>query len=196
MLGFLDPYQAECIYWLQKDLAEAGYTAMLCCTGEEHSDLQSYVSLLLSRNVDALVCVGSGFVSGSEKDWGCLVQAAAKVPVFLLNGSLDASNTYSIVCDDRRGMEELTSLVLRSGAQSPLLAMSGQSPSAREKAQGYLQALQAAGYEEDKSRLTEIKGHPDDLCQQLETLYRQKPFDALLCCDDQLAMSGVKFAEK
>lgn len=191
-----DPYQAECIYWLQKDLAEAGYTAMLCCTGEERSDLQSYVSLLLSRNVDALVCVGSGFVSGSEKDWGCLVQAAARVPVFLLNGSLDASNIYSIVCDDRRGMEELTALVLQNGAKAPVLALSRQSPSAAEKAEGYLQAMQAAGYDKKQLRLIEIKGHPDDLCHQLEVLYKQEPFDALLCCDDQLAMSAVKFAEK
>lgn len=191
-----DPYQAECIYWLQKDLAQAGYTAMLCCTGEDLKTLEGDVSLLLSRSVDALICIGSGFAGGKEKNWEALVQAAAKVPVILLNGEMEKKNIYSIVCDDEKGMQELTSLVLKTGGVSPLFLAGSPSPSSQDKLRGFRQCMKDHGFDDKEIRVTAIEADLDKMSDELKKIYEEKPFDAILCCDDQTALGALKFTEQ
>lgn len=191
-----DPYQAECIYWLQKDLAAAGYTAMLCCTGEDLKTLEGDVSLLLSRSVDALICIGSGFAGGSEKNWEALVRAADKVPVILLNGELEQKNIYCIVCDDEKGMEELTTLVLETGSKSPLFLTGAPSPSSQDKIRGFQKCMKEHGYSSEKIRVIPLETTLDTMGDQLKRIYEKHPFDAILCCDDQTALGALKFTEQ
>lgn len=191
-----DPYQAECIYWLQKDLAQAGYTAMLCCTGEDLKTLEGDVNLLLSRSVDALICIGSGFAGGSEKNWQALVKAADKVPVILLNGELEQKNIYSIVCDDEKGMSELTSLVLETGSTSPLFLTGSPSPSSQDKLRGFRKCMKEHDFHDKDIRVVELKTSLDRIGDQLKEIYCERPFDAILCCDDQTALGALKFTEQ
>ena len=46
-----DVYQAQAIYYLERELRKNSYASMLCCTGCELLEKQSYLNLLLSRNV-------------------------------------------------------------------------------------------------------------------------------------------------
>lgn len=191
-----DPYQAECIYWLQKELSDAGYTAMLCCTGPDLESRRGYTQLLLSRNVDALICIGSSFAFDDPAERDIILSAARKVPVFLLNGQVEHENIYSILCDDKDGMKELTELVLKNGSTNPIMLIDRNTPSTLRKIDGYLDALQAAQFERDPERAFMVDHDPAKLEAQIEKLILEEHHDALLCCDDRLAMEALKTAEK
>ena len=44
-----DVYQAQAIYYLERELRKNSYASMLCCTGCQLQEKQSYLHLLLSR---------------------------------------------------------------------------------------------------------------------------------------------------
>ena len=78
-----DLYQAQCVYYLEQDLKKHGYTAMLCCTGDELEAKKEHVELLASRHVDALIFIGSHFIEKNERDNGYIYAASNHVPVFI-----------------------------------------------------------------------------------------------------------------
>ena len=84
---------------------------MLCCTGYELSEKQSYLNLLLSRNVDAVLLIGSHFIENSPEENRYILDAASKTPVLILNGELKGDNIYSILCDDYMALKDMTDLV-------------------------------------------------------------------------------------
>ena len=94
-----DVYQAQAIYYLERELRKNSYASMLCCTGCQLQEKQSYLHLLLSRNVDAVLLIGSHLsrIPGRNR---YILDAASKIPVFILNGELKGENIYSILCDD------------------------------------------------------------------------------------------------
>ena len=87
-----DVYQAQAIYYLERELRKNSYASMLCCTGYELLEKQSYLNLLLSRNVDAVLLIGSHFIENSPEENRYILEAASKIPVFILNGELKGDN--------------------------------------------------------------------------------------------------------
>ena len=105
-----DVYQAQAIYYLERELRKNSYASMLCCTGYELLEKQSYLNLLLSRNVDAVLLIGSHFIENSPEENRYILEAASKIPVFILNGELKGDNIYSILCDDYMALKDMTDL--------------------------------------------------------------------------------------
>ena len=114
-----DVYQAQAIFYLERELRDKSYTSMLCCTGHNLQEKKEYLNLLLSRNVDAIFFIGSHFVESTGKGNEYIFNAAKKIPVFLLNGKLDGPNIYSILCDDESASKDITDLLFDRGSKSP-----------------------------------------------------------------------------
>lgn len=115
-----DVYQAQAIYYLERELRKNSYASMLCCTGYQLQEKQSYLHLLLSRNVDAVLLIGSHFIENSPEENRYILDAASKIPVFILNGELKGENIYSILCDDYMALKDMTDLIFSNGATSPI----------------------------------------------------------------------------
>ena len=102
-----DPYLAEAIYYLERELRSHDYDSILCCTGYDLDVKQKYFNLLRSKRVDAIILTGSKFVEMRSKDNNYITEAAANgLPVMLVNGYLEEKNIYSTGCyrrDDRTG---------------------------------------------------------------------------------------------
>ena len=71
-----DPYLANAIYFLERQLRSHGYDSLLCCTGSFLENKRTYFELLLSKRVDAIILVGSKFVELEETDNSYLLEAA------------------------------------------------------------------------------------------------------------------------
>ena len=50
-----DPYLANAIYYLERELRSHGYDSILCCTGTSLENKRQYFELLLSKRVDAMI---------------------------------------------------------------------------------------------------------------------------------------------
>lgn len=191
-----DIYLASAIYFLERELRKNGYASMLCCTGYHLEERQQYLQLLLSRNVDALFLVGSNFVEKSAQKNSYLKEAAKKVPIFILNGSMAAKNIYSILCDDRQSILELTNSILLSGSVSPIYLYRSLNYSGKRKLEGFLDACKNNGIASPSSRAFPC---PPNIMQASVFLQDLADtgfyFDACIASDDELAVSAVKYAQ-
>lgn len=192
-----DVYQAQAVCYLERELRNHSYTSMLCCTGGRLEEKQNHLHLLLSRSVDALVFIGSHFIEQSDAQNSYIREAAKKVPVFILNGSLEAPNVYSVLCDDRKASFSITELVLSRGARSPVFLYRALSYSGRRKLCGFQDACQEHGIFVDERHLIPAPGDIPGTCLALEKLRDTGIiFDAVVAADDELAVGAVKYAQK
>lgn len=96
--NFEDVYYARAVSLLERPLREKGYNIILVATGATTDQQAKSVNLLISKHVDAIILIGSVFVSGENDDH--LASAAKSVPVLIVNGKISANNAYSFYCDD------------------------------------------------------------------------------------------------
>lgn len=190
-----DVYQAQAVCYLERELRGNSYVSMLCCTGYRLEEKQSYLQLLLSRSVDALILIGSHFVESDPKSNAYIRNAAQKVPVFILNGLLEAPHVYSVLCDDRRASCAVTDLILSRGSRLPLYLYRALSYSGRKKIQGFGDACAAHGLQPEQKRVFSAPGGIRETCQVLARIRQSGlPFDAVIAADDELAAGAVKYA--
>ena len=192
-----DVYQAQAIYYLERELRKNSYASMLCCTGYQLQEKQSYLHLLLSRNVDAVLLIGSHFIENSPEENRYILDAASKIPVFILNGELKGENIYSILCDDYMALKDMTDLIFSNGATSPIYLYRTLNYSGQKKVKGFLDSCSEHGLDISKKIAFSAPGNLHKACSILEQLDADgTSFDCVLAADDELAAGAVKYALK
>ncbi len=190
-----DVYLAQAIYYLERELRNNSYTSMLCCTGHNHQEKEAYLQFLLSRNVDAVFFIGSHFVESSSKKNRYILEAAQKIPVFILNGELAGSNIYSILCDDYAAASDITKLLFSKGSQKPVMLYRILSYSGQKKIRGFLHVCKEHGLEDGDHRTFSCPGPLVETIQILENARKNGlVFDSVVAVDDELAAGAVKYA--
>lgn len=190
-----DVYQAQAIYYLERELRSNSYTSMLCCTSYQLQEKKEYLNLLLSRNVDALFFIGSHFIEPTQKGNAYIFNAAKKIPVFLLNGKLSGPNIYSILCDDENASKSITDLLFDRGASSPVYLYRTLSYSGQRKIHGFCRSLREHGIADTDQKTFSCPGPVEKTCEVLDELRNKGVFfDAVAAADDELAVGAVKYA--
>ena len=190
-----DPYLANAIYYLERSLRANGYDSILCCTGYDLEVKQKYFSLLRSKRVDAIILAGSKFVEMRAKDNAYILEAAADLPVMLVNGYLEGDNIFSTVCDDKSAVEQAVSLLIESGHRDILYLYSSYSYSGVNKLEGYKKALRTHGIPLRQEMIRQCPKDVEASRDLLLSLDRQGIFfDAVMSSDDSLAVGAVKYA--
>ncbi len=192
------PYQAKAVYFIEQQLRQSGYDCILCCTGDQKKTKEEYLNLLLTKKVDAIILVGSSYVSEEHKENRYITEAALQVPVMILNGHIDAPNVYCIITDDEASMEKAADYLLQDGIQEILYLYNADSNSGRRKIQGIKKSCRKHGFEVEEKRLSYFDGYHEDIPLIAEHLQhiREKNcyFNKILCSDDSLAMGALRFA--
>jgi len=205
MIGILcadssDPFLAQSVYHIEHDLRAAGYDVLLCCTGYELAQKQKSLDILMSKRVDALVLVGSNYIEEQNENNAYIRQAAQSIPVMILNGSLDAPNVYSTLCDDFGAMCDLAGRFIASGQSDILYLYNSNSYSGRNKLSGFREAFRQAdiSLSKDNVRFINSRGKtPNDIADYLCELYdKGQRSSVIMCAEDQLAVGAVKFAHR
>ena len=190
-----DLYLAKAIYYLERQLRENGYHCILCCSGYELKTRRESLELLLQQKVDGIILVGSNYIYEQEEQNKYILDAALTTPVMLLNGSLDAPNVYSILCDDYTSVQEATNRMITSGIRDILYFYNSNSYSGKKKLYGYRNAMEEHGL-----KPTEVffNGTHEDISgmtgQLLKLQENGQVFHGLIAADDMLALAAVKYA--
>ncbi|MCI8974924.1 MAG: LacI family transcriptional regulator [Lachnospiraceae bacterium] len=192
-----DPYLANAIYHLERQLRSHGYDSLLCCTGTSLENKRIYFELLLSKRVDAVILAGSKFVELIDKNNDYLIEAAKEIPVMLVNGYLDFPGIYSTVCNDYQAMYDAVSRLIASGKRNILYLYTSHSYSGLNKVEGYKNALTDHNI---PVRREYIHQCPKDLHQSKKLMNKLfgigLEFDAVMTSDDSLAVGAVKYASE
>lgn len=194
-----DPYMAKAIYYLEQGLRMNNYDVLLCCTGYGLSDKKKYLELLLSKRTDAIILVGSNFVEDEPSDNEYIKAAANKIPIMLLNGSLNGPNIYASRCDDYNAVYSATLALLQSGKKDIHYLYNAKSFSGNNKITGFVDALMTR-FPNKKAASESIHFVSDSIQGTIDYLNlltsKQIPFDAILTSDDSLAIGALRFAKK
>ena len=201
MIGILcpdiaDDYMAKSVSCLEQSLHEYGYDCLLGCSGYEQESREKYVSLLLSKRIDALILVGSVYcgegLSGKEVEY--IRQAAKQIPVFMINGRVEGENIYCTDADDFQAVYEVTAAFIRRNKKRILFLYDMVSYSGRCKMAGYEAALADAGY----PVLGELKfctKNQIHYAKEMLLAHQNLKFDAVIATEDGLAVAALKYAK-
>lgn len=192
-----DPWLAEAISYLEKELRSNGYDSILCCSGYLPETKKKYLELLCSKRVDAIILTGSHYIEAKAKDNAYLLEAAKDIPIMLVNGHLDGEQIYSTVCDDQAAVYDAVTKLIHAGRKSILYLYSGNSYSNLLKLSGYRKALEDAGLPLRDELLVLCPKDIDSAMEHLKLLSTKGiHFDAVFAAEDILAVSAVKYGDQ
>lgn len=192
-----DLYLAKAIYYIERKLHQSGYDSILCCTGYELKAKITSMNLLITKKVDGLILVGSNFIYETEADNKYIADAAAQVPVMLLNADLDAPNVYSVVSDDFTSMYEATLQMILTGIRDIIYFYNSYSYSGKRKLAGFRAAMEEKGLLSEDSLQFYGGSHEDipAMTGHLKALHAGgTSFHGVIAADDTLALAAVKYA--
>lgn len=193
-----DLYLAKAIYYIEQNLRENGYHSVLCCTGYEMHSRKESLNLLLSQHVDSVVMVGSNFIMNNSEDNQYVRDAAASVPIMLLNADFDCPNVYCTLCDDYKATQDATEKLIAAGVKDILYLYNSNSYSGLKKLAGFQNALLTHDIPLKKQMQQCFKGSHEDIDgvkNFVEGLYKKGiKFDGIVTSDDFLAIGAMNFA--
>lgn len=193
-----DIYLAKAVYHIEQQLRANQYDSLLCCTGYNPEDKRKALDLLISKKVDAAILVGSTFLDSTSQGNKYIRDAAANVPVMLLNAHYDHQNVYSVYCDDFTSMKRATDYLIENGRKNILYMYNSKSYSGLRKLEGYRKSLEEHGITPNKDLMQLCAVSREDIggfVEFLENLSKSGVvFDAVLASEDNLAIAALKYA--
>ena len=194
-----DLYLAKAIYFIERNLRESGYNSILCCTGYEIESRKNSLNLLLSQHVDSVIMVGSNFLMNKQEDNRYIIDAAASVPIMLLNADFDCPNVYCTLCDDYKATSDVTEKMIESGVKDILYLYNSRSYSGQKKLAGFQNALLTSDIPLRKELIQCFNGSREDIDgvkDFVQKLYDKGiRFDGIVTSEDFLAVGAMNFAK-
>ncbi len=192
-----DIFLANAVNYIERELRKNGYDSFLCCTGYELKNKQNYLSLLLSKRVDAIILIGSGFLEFNKKDNQYIFNAAKDVPVLLMNGYLNNYNIYCTLCDDLQACYDATKLLYAEGRKSPLFLYTAKSYSSLQKLEGYKKAVNETKQAVSEKYIQICPNTVEDAKNLLIKLSNDGlSFDSVVAAEDILGIGAIKYAKE
>ncbi len=194
-----DLYLAKAVYYIEQKLRANGYDSILCCTGYDPLDKAAAVNLLIHKKVDALILAGSNFIYENDADNQYVADAAAQLPLMLLNAALDTPNVYSVISDDFTSMYEATLQMISGGMRDIVYFYNSTSYSGKKKLAGYLAAMKEKQLLNEAEFVQFYQGSHEDIpamTAHLKKLHDEGiRFHGVIASDDTLALAAVKYAK-
>lgn len=195
-----DLYIAKAIYYVEQLLRSNGYDSILCCSGYDLENKKKSMNLLITKKVDGIILIGSTYILDKDDDNKYINDAAAQVPVMLLNAALDAPNVYSILSDDFTSMHEATLHMIESGVKDILYFYNSTSYSGKKKLAGYRSAMESKDLLKSGNLMQFYHGSHEDIPAMAEHLSKIAAkgvvFRGVIASDDTLALGAVKYARE
>lgn len=186
----IDMYYAKAVGTIEEALRELGYDVILSCTGNIKQDKQKSMEMLLSKHVDALVLIGSVF---KETDDNSHIEKIAKrVPVILINGYVNIENTYCVVCEEERAMNEVVNTFVGIGRRDILYLEAPGTWSSISKMAGYKSGLKENKIPYRPELVLSLPKEPAVIRQAVQDfLKRDIPFSGVCASEDIFSVSAM-----
>lgn len=188
-----DLYYARAISVLEKQLKKNDYEIILSCSGTDVEEKKRCIDMLISKNVEAIIFIGSVFMERSAK---IIRDAAKKVPCFIINAELTGENVYCVYADERTATETAVTEMINSGKNSPVFLYDVETYGSKMKSDGFRDALAKAGKEISKELFIRCETSLNSAEEAVLALLKEKKCDAVLCSNDLLACGVLSAARK
>lgn len=185
------------IGYVQRELRSFDYDTVLYCTGYDMEEKAECLQTMCDRRVDAIVILGSFFIEDDPAKNECIIKAAQQVPVFLVNGYLDAPNVYCFLCGDQKGAYQAVDQMANSGVRDILFLHHMMTGSEKRKLDGYQEALHR---HDIPVRQEYIRACPLDIQGSAAAMEKIAEsglkFDGVIATEDSIAIGVLKYAAR
>lgn len=167
-----------------------GYTLVLCNSDEDPEKERSYLEALITHQLDGAIVVPAG--DGSRGNLALLQQRS--IPFILCDRRVPDVRADMVIGDSVLGARNLTRhLIDQDYRHIALITGPSQVSTARDRREGYRQALLEAGLEIDARLIVEVRYTRRDGWEAVDTLRsRGVEFDAIVAGNNTLAMGAVR----
>ena len=192
-----DIYVARALSYFEKMLRENGYDSLLCCSGYDTENLKKYINILISKSVDAIIMIGSKYIS-SRDNKNMIKNSAKSLPIFLINGFLKADNVYCSYYDDFNATKKIVDMLYNNGKRKLLFLYNSTSQSAKRKLDGFLKGCKSLKEPTDKfDTLLCEENNIESIISLLGDFFEKEFFpEGIVACDDFFSMIFFKFSKK
>lgn len=192
-----DPFMSTAVFYLERQLALFGYDCILSCSGTDPEGKKKNLELLVSKQVDALVLVGSTYAgSGSNHaETNYIREVARQAPVFIINGNVSGDGIYSAMCDDEEAIYKATRKLMESGRKKILFLKDSRSYSAIQKLKGFENAMYESGVSDTRHLVHHVINDFHAVKEYLLGL-EDMDFDAAIASNDEIAIGVMKYASE
>jgi len=191
------PSLSNAIGYIQRELRAHDYDAVIYCVGYNMAEKARCIDDMLRRRVDSIFIVGSFFIEDKEKNNQCILDAAEKTPIMLINGYLNHKNIYSFLCDDAGASLQAVGHLLDTGCKKVLFLHGGMSGSEKRKLDGCREAHASRKLVFSDDYVHECPQGVAEGTKFIENLaVGGLKFDAVFATEDSLAVCALKYAQK
>ncbi len=184
-----DMYFSNVTYTIERYFSELGYNVILSNTGGQLGEKKKYLRLMLEKQVDGLILVGSVFKEHTDNKH--IIAASKTVPIVLVNSYLEGENTYSVLCDDAYGVENAVNHLALLGHKNILYYHDINSFSGLAKLKGFKEGLKNNDLKQ--GRIVELPRTIQGSYDRTMELYSQsREYTAIITGEDITAIGGMK----
>lgn len=140
-----DVHHASIAYVVERTMASAGYSSILCNLGGEPSRAGEYLRTLSAQQIVGVFFIGSIFVTPVCQDY--ITRYISQIPAIFTNAILPLPNAYGILADERQGTYDAITRLYRAGRRRIGMVTDSETSSEHHKLEGYLQAARDCGLE-------------------------------------------------
>ena len=192
-----DIYFGNAVSFLERELRKKGFDFILNCTGHNYENKCHCMRMMESRKVDAVILVGSHYIEKKENKNKYIYDTASRIPVMIINGFLEGENIFCTISDDYEAFYDASCRLLEKGCRRILFLYREMTYSRNKKFEGYCDALKKYNIDYD-AQLTLLSNHKILTTKNILKNYYNDGhhFDAIIACDDELALGALKFAQE
>jgi LacI family transcriptional regulator len=184
-----DLYFSNIIYTIERQFTDLGYNVILSNTGGELGEKKKYLLVMLEKQVDGLILVGSVFKERSGNKH--ILEASKNVPVILVNSFLEGDNIYSVLCDDAYGVKEAVNYLVNQGRKDIYYFTDTKSASGLAKLEGFVLGMKENGLNE--TNIIEVSRDLEGGIKGSEQLVADnRKVSAVICGEDLIAIGAMK----
>lgn len=187
-----DLYYATAVSLLESSLRKRGHHIILSCTGEDYLQKQKSIEMLITKQVDAVILIGSVFLDEYGNN-AYLVNAAKHCPLVIINGKVRSENIYSFYCDDFTAVRECVHKMYQKH-RNFLFLYDADTYSGNLKLTGFQEGMKECGLD-PTGRTLRCDPTPESAAVRFDEIYDTlKKIDAVITANDVLAAGVLNVA--
>ena len=141
-----DVHHAAIAYEIERAMATAGYSTILCNLGGNPARASEYLRTLNAQQIIGVFFVGSIFVTPQCREY--IAKYAPDIPILFANAVLPLPNAYGVLSDEEDGTYHAVKRLAQAGRHNIAFVNDDETESEEHKLNGYRRAIQEYGLPE------------------------------------------------
>ena len=141
-----DVHHAAIAYEIERTMATAGYSTILCNLGGTPARAGEYLRTLNAQQIIGVFFVGSIFVTPQCREY--IAKYVPNIPILFANAVLPLPNAYGVLSDEEDGTYHAVKRLAQAGRRNIAFVNDDETESEEHKLNGYRRAIREYGLTE------------------------------------------------